>query len=534
MRPVYWQGVFLFPTHSATASQDLMSIPFIRPLQASLALALLMPASTWAADESKTEAPEKPAKSETDAHTVKTERFDFAIRLNGTLMPAEAKPIIAAPERFSSLRITSIAPNASYVKKGDTLLTFDLTELEKLIESYEKSIVERELGLLRAKNELTSLKKLTPMQMAENKRALERAKDDHKYLLETRIPLGKESIEREVLSAERSLAYSSEELRQLEKMYTDDDLTEETEEIVLKRSRWAVEGAEFRLKNAKIDADRQLEVNIPRQINDAKEEIEKRAISLARAEIELPAALEQNELEVAALEKELNDYRDALTELKADQKHLTNMTAPIDGIVLYGDWTGSQPPSNVADIERRLLIGSSFGVHTTFITVVSQTPGAIAVSLPEQYRSLVNWNGKTTESPTETGRYAALKASNAVAFGVGIEWISPTLQADNTYATKLTIDTKSDAFSDQKSFTASPGMNASVTLVDYESPEAVMIPSDYIQIKFKNGKLLRYVHLLGDDETTTEAPVTYQRASKENVEILTGLKAGDKISKEAK
>jgi len=512
-----------------------MSIPFIRPLSASLALALLSPISASAADETKPDAPQAPAESEkskSDAHTVKTNRFVYEVRVDGTLMPSEAKPIIAAPKRFSSLRITSIEPNASYIKKGEPILTFDLTDLEKQIENYEKSIIEKELGLLRATNELTSLKKLTPMQMAENKRALERAKDDLDYLLETRIPLGKESIEREVLGAERSLAYSNEELRQLEKMYTDDDLTEETEEIVLKRTRWAVEGAEFRLKNAQIDAERQLKVGIPRQINDAKEEVAKREINLALAEVELPAALEQKKLEVAALEKGLNDYRDALAELKADQEHLASMTAPIDGIVLYGDWTEARPPSNVADVQRRLLIGSAFGVHSTLLTVVSAAPGSIAVSLPEQHRSLVNWSGEAAESPGESGRYATLKASNSTAFGVGIKSISPTLQPDNTYATILTMD--SNAIAGEASLAAT-GMNASVTLIDYASPEAIVIPPSFVHSKFETGKLIRYVHLLGDDDkTTTETPVTYQRATKENVEILTGLKAGDKIAKEAK
>lgn len=510
-----------------------MSIRFTLPLRASLVLALLAPAAAWATDGANadaSEASEKPTKSETNSHTVKTDHFAFTVRLEGTLMPIEAKPIVAVPKRFSSLRITAIAPNASYIKKGDPILTFDLTDLDKQIESHEKTIVEKELGLLRAKNELASLKKLTPMQMVENKRDLERAQNDLNYLLESRIPLGKESIEREVLDAERSLAYTSEELRQLEKMYTDDDLTEETEEIVLKRTRWAVEGAEFRLKNAQIDAERKLEVGIPRQIKDAKEEVAKKEISLARAEVELPAALEQKKLEVAASEKELSDYRDALAELKADQKHLTNMTAPIDGIVLYGDWTGLQPPSNVADVQRRLLVGSSFGVHTTFLTVVSQTPGSIAVSLPEHYRSTIKWSGNAAESPSESRRYATLKANNSKAFGVVINAMSPTVQPDNTFATTLIMNSN---FADEASLVTT-GMHTSVTLVDYTSPQAVVIPPSYLQSKFENGKLIRYVYLLDDDETTTETPVSYQRASKENVEILTGLKAGDKIAKHAK
>ena len=519
----------------------IMKLNRLHPLPASVAatvaLALIPAPLTFAEADAVAEA-ETPAAETTEdteeaapeSHTVETEEFEYNIHLDGTLMPKESAAIVAAPDRFTTLRITSILPNATAVKKGDSIVQFDLTKLDKQIESYEKTIAEKEVAFALAQSELSSLEKLTPIQMTENQRAVERAKDDFKYLVDTKIPVQREAVQREVVGAERTLAYNNEELVQLEKMYTDDDFTEETEEMMLKRTRWSVEGAEFRLKRAKLDAERTLEVTIPRQLKDSKEAVEKSEIRLERAKIDLPASLESKKLTVAGLAKELVDYKDALAELKQDAEHLAQMTAPMDGVLLYGDWTGTTPPSNVADVARRLNVGSSFAIHATNLTVAGNTPGTLAVSVPEHYRNLLDWDG-SNEKAAGSSRYATLKAANGSAFAVGLREISPTLQADKSYAAILDVDTSSEVFAASASPAARPGMHTSVSLVDYDAPEAIVIPNSLIEKKFENGKLVRFVPLLNDDGSTTEQPVTYSRATKEKAEILTGLKAGDQIAK---
>ena len=72
-----------------------------------------------------------------------------------------------------------------------------------------------------------------------------------------------------------NLDYEKDELDQLEKMYKADDLTEETEEIVLKRQRNAVEFAEFSLENAKINSDEMLNIRMPRMDIQIKESLER-------------------------------------------------------------------------------------------------------------------------------------------------------------------------------------------------------------------------------------------------------------------
>ena len=98
--------------------------------------------------------------------------------------------------------------------------------------------------------ELLTVKAVGRLKTAEV--AYNRARDDHKYYVEIERPLQEESTKRSLQSSERYLESATEELNQLLKMYKEDDLTEETEEIILKRQRYAVESAEFRLKSSKL------------------------------------------------------------------------------------------------------------------------------------------------------------------------------------------------------------------------------------------------------------------------------------------
>ena len=66
--------------------------------------------------------------------------------------------------------------------------------------------------------------------------------------------------------ASNFLEYVQEELKQLEKMYKADDLTEETEEIVLKRARNNVDQMKFFTEMVKYEHDRDKEIDLPRSL----------------------------------------------------------------------------------------------------------------------------------------------------------------------------------------------------------------------------------------------------------------------------
>src|SRR5690606_1057126 len=106
-------------------------------------------------------------------------------------------------------------------------------------------------------------------------RALEDARREYKdYTQGDRDRLVK-SIDLRLKSSRQQAENVREELRQLEKMYEADDLTEETEEIVLKRQRVAAEMADFMLESAKISHERTLERALPRNDLEQREALER-------------------------------------------------------------------------------------------------------------------------------------------------------------------------------------------------------------------------------------------------------------------
>src|SRR5206468_2329789 len=91
------------------------------------------------------------------------------------------------------------------------------------------------------------------------------AEEDYDYFQNTGRAQREKSARFNLKSAQQRLDNAKEELSQLEKMYKADDLTEETEEIVLKRQKFAVEAADYSLETSKQMADQSLNTTIPRE-----------------------------------------------------------------------------------------------------------------------------------------------------------------------------------------------------------------------------------------------------------------------------
>ena len=83
--------------------------------------------------------------------------------------------------------------------------------------------------------ELDNLKESTPQKLEAAKRSHRVANEDFTYFDKTNRVQREKSARFNLKSAEQRLENALEELKQLEKMYKADDLTEETEEIILKR-----------------------------------------------------------------------------------------------------------------------------------------------------------------------------------------------------------------------------------------------------------------------------------------------------------
>ena len=172
-----------------------------------------------------------------EEHTVTERPFHTETTLDAGFLPASATAISIQPETWADFTITSVVPQGAIVKKGDTLIGIETKHIDKNIAEAEQARASAALTLAQAKHDLAQLEMITPRSLANHERAEKEATENLAWYTEIGHPNEIEATKRSVKKAEFSLAYQQEELKQLLKMYAEDDKTEETEEIILKRTR---------------------------------------------------------------------------------------------------------------------------------------------------------------------------------------------------------------------------------------------------------------------------------------------------------
>ena len=154
----------------------------------------------------------------------------------GILLPKKnTKSISFSPKGTSDIFLLGIMPQGSSVKKGESVAQADFRILDNSIEDYERAIKSKNLEVLKLRYALDQQKERSALALQKYQTALTRTEEDQKVFLEKRKARMLAEEEERVNKALRHMSYKQEELNQLTKMYKDDQVAEETEEIILKR-----------------------------------------------------------------------------------------------------------------------------------------------------------------------------------------------------------------------------------------------------------------------------------------------------------
>ncbi len=290
----------------------------------------------------KPKTPPAPAEAAAKKATYKVEKsaFKVEVSLKGILETESMAEVLLSPEAFTpesrgQFRVLKAVPLGSAVKKGDQLVWLDMERIDQIITDLERDRDLADLSFKLTQEELHALEKSTPIDLAQAERGKKLADEDLKrYLTQDKDYLIK-MVHFEVKSAANWLAYAKEELQQLEKMYKASDLTEATEEIILKRQRDAVERATVYLKNAEYERDYILKVSLPRKEVGLKESNIKQTLLLDKTKITLPLLLNQKRLTFDKLKFERERTAEKLQKFKKDRNAML-VKAPADGIVYFG------------------------------------------------------------------------------------------------------------------------------------------------------------------------------------------------------
>lgn len=455
-----------------------------------------------ATGEKKDEA--KPAETGT-LQRLKKGEFELKVTLDGIFESAAQTPVAVDPREWSDLTVVSVVDHGTAVKQGEVLVRFETGDLEEQIADLERARPLEESSLKLVRQELGSLEKTTPLSLESARRAKMEGEQDLAYFEDVSRALQERDAREDVKRLEQNLSYAREELEQLEKMYQADELTEETEEIILQRARNDVAYYEWMLEQTRVRSERTLNTVIPRQHLSQRQSVQSLDIAWRQAEQGLPEALRKKRLEVQAQEIALEKNARKLSDLKADLAALT-VKAPHDGIVYYGassrgKWT------TASQVERKLVPGGKLMPAEVMLTVVKPEPLRIRATVAEnRLRHLVKG----------VAGVAAPGLDPEAEFRTELHSVSLVPYADNSYDAVFAVPAKV-----RTGLALHPGMTAKVRLDLYEAQNALTAPKKAVHRDAEG----YYVHL----KDGAKRRVTVGRSNDELYEILGGVREGDEI-----
>ncbi|HMP77932.1 MAG TPA: hypothetical protein PKD54_00635 [Pirellulaceae bacterium] len=436
-------------------------------------------------------------------HEIQPGPFHKDVILTGQAEPVDMAEIRADFRQFTALKVKQVVPDGSPVAAGDVVMWIDDRDFlrQRKIKGLDREVAE--LAHEIAKFEFQKDETSQQLELHQLIAQVENLMADRDYFLEVQHPKNVESIDKSRGWSEDYLEDQREELRQLEQMYLEDELVEESEELVLRRTRRSIEQSEFYAEQSRESTRRQLEVLIPR-------ELRQREVAFDLERLRLDAQIQSAEINLKrrrlAWEKAQVEYGNTwildFDEFLEDGIRL-EVRAPITGIFVYGEID-----RGLLTGQRRWREGDTINVNQVIGTVYTDFEYRLRADMPEDVTGLVQVGQSAWVSPkaqpnqripanvTSVGRYAL-----------------PTGMFDCT----LNL-ASSTAFS-------APAMKAEVRIRVFESDKAIAVPSKAV---FTDDDWNYYVYVkTGDaiEKRTVERGLIHQ----DQTLIVSGLAAGDVI-----
>ena len=439
--------------------------------------------------------------------TIQVAPFETTLELEATFIPAETTPFKVDAKQWSQFEIAELVDHGTVVKKGQVLLSFEVEKYQRQLAESKEAAKGRKISLARNERELADLKKSTPSSLEGLKLAHDRAKESLDYFTKTGRALDEQSARESLARATRTLSYQEEELKQLLKMYEEDGITEETEEIILKRQKSAVESAKFSLKRTEQSTKWSLEKSIPRQAVDLKRTYEAARLAYETGKVNLPRALEEKTLAVAKAKRANAKADQDLAEFIADGKFMV-LKSPADGVIYHGEIDDSS--WSLGTTAKFLFKGGNAPTKTVLMSLVpTGAPLTLQGSVAQAERLKLPADAKGT---------ASVAGLDKLTFPVNLTGLDLAPNASGRYDLSLGLTLPQDT-------AIVTGMKGKAKLITYRNEAAIKVPS--AAVTTKDGKSTVKVKMADGKNETRE--VETGRAMGDQIEITKGLEADQVI-----
>jgi multidrug resistance efflux pump len=452
-----------------------------------------------------------------EPYLVERKPLKIEVELAGTWVAREMVEVALRPKVWAQFKVLETVRHGAQIHKGDVLARFDDVKIEDTLA--EKALDQRieELDLMVAEEELPRLEKLAAIDYESTRRAHEELVAEYERFRETLRPLSEKIANFNFRSAQESLAMEQEELDQLRKMYLADDLTEETEKIVLHRQQFAVEMAQLYVEYARFNRGYTLNVSLPRREEKMATALEQSKFTLERAKMSKSLGLNKVRYELEKKRALRARNVDKHAKLLGDRA-LMVLKAPADGVVYYGrcvdgKWTSA------TSLRTKLRPFGSVAPGTVLFTIVQQGSMGIVSTVSEKDFPQI-----------QDGLAAAIWPTG-----------DSELELEGKVAHVESIPISRGKFPLQIDFdqTSAPdwivaGMTCKVKVTTYENKEAILIPEELVETD-KENKKRKYVLVLDEEEDEPlRRKVKLGHRKGKSVEVVKGLDGGEKLLKPAK
>ena len=460
----------------------------------------LAPAATRAADA-------KPADAKPATFTVTKGALKAKVQLDAVFESAEQTPVKLDAKVWTDLTVLEAVAHGARVKKGDTLVKLDTEKLVEQIKEQEQDAPGAVIAMETAVAELANLDETTPLKQQAAKRAHRIASEELAYWESTGKAQREKNSKFNLRNAEQRLEGAKEEMKQLEKMYKADDLTEETEEIILKRQKFAVEAAELGMESSRLFFERDFKTLIPREYEALKSNKRDQDLALELSEVTLPKTLAKKRLDLDKLKRDQKKADKKFADLKKDLD-LTPVTAPVEGVVYYGACENGKWTSG-ALVAKKLTPTGKLTANEVFMTIVNPAKMHLRAVATEADLANLKQGMKGTAAPV---------SAPDKKLAVKLEELDFLPQPGGGFQARL-------SFEKDSSLHLMPGMNAKVSLGDSGRGEVLLAPKDAV---FSEGKK-QFVYVPKEGAKPEKRTVKTGSDDGKMIEVLDGLSDGDKI-----
>jgi len=452
-------------------------------------------------------APEAPAAPKTV--TVEAKRMKVDVGLSGVFEAATMTPLSLRPEVWGNLTVERAVPSGTTVAKGDQVLWLDMEDIDEKLADIEASEAMTVLAIKQAQEELRLMEKTHEAEMTQARRSKRIADEEYYDFVTFTLAYQDRTDELEMIAHALNLEAAEEEMRQLEEMYKADELIEATEEMVMKRNDLHLKRVRLGHEISTLQKELRFERNYLRRQEEAERRHASSGIAWERSQFFIPLELQQKREQVAKILRDREKALQSLVDLQADREAMI-VRAPVDGIVYYGRCIRGQWPS-AGQMDSALQLGGRVSANQVFMTIVQPNDMFIRAEAAEKDLRDLHVGNSVKIAPTSYPDHKlAGRVSDIVILPPGPRQFTVKVAFDGDRGPVM------------------PGMTCKLKLVGYDKADALVAPASAV-FSEEDDEEMRFVLVVGADGAAVKTTVTVGRQKGDDLEILSGLNAGDEL-----